>query len=64
MAVIPFFRNLCPAFRRLSFREQLDGPRLDLAATSAKTRDPLAAEDLVSAAQRVSPILRRMEAGV
>jgi hypothetical protein len=64
MAVIPLFRNLCPPVRRLSFREQLDGPRLDLATTSAKTRDPLAAEDLVSAARRVSPILRRMEAGV
>jgi hypothetical protein len=67
MAVIPLFPNpdrVRPVRRPLpTISEQLAGLRTDLAAASAETRDPLAAEELVSAARRVGQILQRMEAG-
>lgn len=65
MAVIPFHRSpgRLRIIRRPSVREQLVGLRCDLAAASAETRDPLSAEEFVSAARRLSMILKRMEAG-
>jgi hypothetical protein len=53
-----------PPVRRPDLRDQLDGLRADLAAASAETRDPIAAEELVSAARRVRAIIQRLEAGV
>jgi hypothetical protein len=64
--VIPLFRNPRPSppVRRPSVLAQLDGLRADLVAASAETRDPLAADELLSAARRVRAILQRLEAGV
>lgn len=58
-------RNSAPLrlVRRPTLREQLAGLRCDLAAASAETRDPLSAEEFVSAARRLSMIIERMEAG-
>ena len=65
MAVIPLFpnRGRVRPIRRPSITEQLAGLQHDLAVASGETRDPLAAEELVSAARRVRHILQRMEAG-
>jgi hypothetical protein len=66
MAVVQFPNSgqVRPIRRPLpSICEQLAGLRTDLVAASGEMRDPLAAEELVSAARRVSYILQRLEAG-
>lgn len=64
MAILKFpnSRPVRP-IRHPSITEQLAGLQHDLAVASGETRDPLAAEELVSAARRVRHILQRMEAG-
>jgi hypothetical protein len=49
--------------RRPSVREQLAGLRADLVAAAGESRDPLSAEELVSAARRVNRIIQRVESG-
>jgi hypothetical protein len=46
-----------------TIREQLAGLQHDLAVASGEMRDPLAADELVSAARRVRHIIQRLEAG-